>query len=159
MREDIPEPRKIEGKKYYQYPIEYMLFIHGPFILFGVGGMFLSESENTVLSNIFLLLAALCFVGFLALIFMGRRCVCILTEDSLYFYDCDYIENEKTIRHANGYILISAITEMICITPSRAPHYVVVRGVDFEITLPSMGARLIRAAKKHGSSFRTRYLM
>ena len=158
MRGTSFDARAIKGKKYYCY--EYLLFglMHGPCILFFFVPILLDlEGKGRgALAIMCYVLGASFFVAAGAFVLATRKCVCAVTDDRLYFFGCDCTVNGQTRKNANGYVLLSAIREMVHVAPPRSLWWVVVRGSDFEVILPQMRVRPIRAAKKRNSSLHTR---
>lgn len=156
MKKSTLDPRTLEGEKYYVYPWVLFVFLQGPLILFLVGAMFLDFEGHKAAAIIFLILFVLWAVITVVVFFRIRECVCVLAEDRLYFFDCNVSTVGKTQYHASGYVLLSAIKEMVNVSVPRGIGYDIVRGVDFEVVLNGTGMRLIRAARKRNPSIRKR---
>ena len=156
MRKSTLDPRTLEGEKYYVYPWVLFAFLQGPLMLLLYGAMFLDVEAHKELAIVLLILFVLWAVVTVVVFFRMRECVCVLTEDRLYFFDCNAGTDGNAKYHANGYVLLSAIKEIVSVSVPRGSGYDIIRGANFEVTLSGTGMRLIRSARKRNPSIRKR---
>ena len=149
MNKNTLDPRTIEGKKYYRLAWEAFAFLPGPYILFMFCGVLLYENGNKTFGIVFITVFSLFFIAMLILLFAKRKCICIITQDRIYFFDCPCTADGKTKIEASGYVLLDAV-DLICqFSRARRPFCdAVIHGADFKLTLNNVGGWFVVAVKR-----------